>query len=100
MPGAFVRAVVGNAVRENAILAPQRGVTRDPKGNATALVLGDDGVVQSRAITVSQTVGDQWLVEAGLVAGDHLIVEGLQKVKPGTQARAAAPGALSTAAGK
>ena len=49
LPGTFVRAVVGNAVRENAVLVPQRGVTRDPKGNATALVLGpDDKVAGSR----------------------------------------------------
>ncbi len=98
MPGAFVRAVLGNAVRENAILAPQRGVTRDPKGNATALVLGKDNKVEARAVKVSQTVGDQWLVEEGLIVGDRVIVEGVQKVKPGAQARGVAPGAVAPAA--
>jgi membrane fusion protein (multidrug efflux system) len=91
LPGAFVRAVLGNAVRENAVLAPQRGVTRDPKGNATALVLGKDGKVEARAVRVSQTIGDQWLVDEGLVAGDQVIVEGVQKVKPGMAAKAVAP---------
>lgn len=91
LPGSFVRAVVGNAVRENAILAPQRGIARDPKGNATALLVGQDGNVQARAVKVSRTVGDQWLVEEGLQPGDRVIVEGVQKVKPGAPARIAAP---------
>lgn len=98
MPGAFVRAVLGNAVRENAILAPQRGITRDPKGNAVALVLGNDNKVERRAVKVSQTVGDQWLVEEGLAAGDRVIVEGLQKVKPGATAKGVAPGAATNPA--
>lgn len=100
MPGSFVRAVLGNAVRENAVLVPQRGITRDPKGNATALVLGRDGVVQARAVKVSQTVGDQWLVDEGLVAGDQVIVEGLQKVKPGAPAKGVAPSPLTDIKGQ
>ena len=92
LPGSFVRAVLGNAVRENALLVPQRGITRDPKGNATALVL-KEGKVEARAVKVSRAVGDQWLVEEGLLAGDQVIVEGVQKVRPGAQARAAAPAA-------
>lgn len=93
LPGAYVRAVIGNAVRENALLVPQRGVTRDPKGNATALVLGADGKVEARTLQVSRTVGDAWLVEDGLAPGERVIVEGVQKVKPGMVARAATPSA-------
>ena len=96
MPGMYVRAIVGSAVRENAILAPQRGITRDPKGGSTAMIVGKDGKVEARQVQVSRTIGDQWLVDGGLVAGDKLIVEGLQKIQPGipvqaTEASAAKP---------
>ena len=100
LPGAFVRAVVGNAVRENALLVPQRGVTRDPKGNATAMVLGSDGKVAVRPLKVSRTVGDAWLVDEGLAAGERVIVEGLQKVKPGMPAKGVAPSPPTDIAGK
>ncbi len=93
LPGIYTRAIVGSGTRENAILAPQRGITRDPKGNATAMVLGAEGKVEARAVKVSQTVGDQWLVEDGLAAGDRVIVEGLQKIRPGMPAVVAAPAA-------
>jgi membrane fusion protein (multidrug efflux system) len=82
-PGMYVRAelVVGGA--SAAVLAPQQGITRDAKGGATALVVAGDGTVEQRSVTVSRTLGDRWLVEGGLAAGDRLIVEGLQKVRPG-----------------
>lgn len=91
LPGIYIRAVVGSGTRENAILAPQRAVTRDPKGNAFAMVLDAGGLVQVRPLKVSQTVGDQWLVEEGLAAGDRVIVEGLQKIRPGMPAKVAQP---------
>jgi membrane fusion protein (multidrug efflux system) len=100
LPGTFVRAVVGNAVRENAILVPQRGVTRDPKGNASALVLGADDKVAVRPLKVSRSVGDSWLVDEGLATGDRVIVEGVQKVKPGVQAKGVAPSPPTDVAGK
>ena len=93
LPGMYVRAVMGSAVRQNALLVPQRGIARDAKGGTSAMVLGTDGKVQARAVTVSSTIGDQWLVEDGLAAGDQVIVEGLQKIQPGMPARAAAPSA-------
>ena len=101
MPGMYVRAIVGEGVRPVALLAPQRGITRDPKGGATALVVNHDGKVEVREVTVSRTIGDQWLVEEGLSAGDRVIVEGLQKVQPGmpvTAVEAAAADAGETAA--
>lgn len=91
LPGIYARALVGGAVRDNAILVPQRGVARDPKGNASAMLLDAEGKVEARPIKVSRTVGDQWLVEEGLAAGERVIVEGLQKIAPGMPAKVAAP---------
>jgi len=97
LPGMYVRAIIAAGVRENALLVPQRGITRDPKGNTSAMVVGADGKVEQRAITVSQTVGDQWLVESGLAAGDKVIVEGLQKIRPGALVQAAEMSVAATA---
>jgi membrane fusion protein (multidrug efflux system) len=102
MPGMYVRAIVGEGVLPQGLLAPQRGVTRDAKGGATALVVGLDGKVEARELTVSRTIGDQWLVEKGLAAGDRVIVAGLQKVQPGMTVKAveAAPEVVAGDAGK
>ncbi len=83
LPGMYVRAQVGNGVRPQGILVPQQGIARDPQGNATALVVGKDDKVELRSVQVSRTIGDRWLVDGGLEAGDRVIVEGLQKVQPG-----------------
>jgi membrane fusion protein, multidrug efflux system len=88
LPGMYVRAVVGQAEHPSAILAPQPGVLRDPKGNATVLLVGPDEKVVQRSIEVRRVVENQWLVEKGLAAGDRLIVEGTDKVKPGQLVRA------------
>jgi membrane fusion protein (multidrug efflux system) len=87
LPGMYVRAIVGQSERRGAILAPQQGVTRNPKGQATALVVGPDDKVVQKAIETSRVLGDQWLVEKGLAAGDRVIVEGTDKVKPGQLVR-------------
>ena len=83
LPGMYVRAVLGTAERADALLVSQQAVTRDPKGGATVMVVGPDGKVQARAIRVSRTIGDRWLVEEGLASGERVIVAGLQKVQPG-----------------
>ncbi|MGB3394695.1 MAG: efflux RND transporter periplasmic adaptor subunit [Stenotrophomonas sp.] len=101
MPGMYLRAQLGAGVRPNAVLVPQKGVARDPKGNTSALVVNAEGVVEQRPVVVSQTIGDQWLVESGLVAGDRVVVEGLQKIAPGVAVEAAevaAPQAATNAA--
>lgn len=90
LPGMFVRAIVEEGVSEQAILVPQRGVSRNPKGEATALVVGAGDKVEQRVITVVRTVGDNWLVNDGLKAGDRVIVEGIQRAKPGAQVKAVA----------
>lgn len=96
LPGIHVRAIVGTGVRPGAVLAPQRGILRGPKGETTAMLLGADDKVEARPVRVSRTIGDQWLVEEGLQAGDRVIVEGLQKIRPGMPGRAVDP--ASTAA--
>lgn len=83
LPGMFVRARVDEGVMENAILAPQQGVTRDAKGNATALVVNKDNKVEQRTLETGETYGDKWLVLNGLHNGDRLIVEGSAKVTSG-----------------
>jgi len=83
LPGMFVRAVLNQGVYRQAILAPQQGVSHDPKGGATAMVVGPDGKAQSRDLKTAGAYGDRWLVTDGLKPGDQLIVEGLLKVQPG-----------------
>ncbi|MCS0630498.1 efflux RND transporter periplasmic adaptor subunit [Telluria mixta] len=89
MPGMFVRAVIDSGVDEKAIAVPQQGITRNQKGEATALVLNRKGIVEQKVLVTSGTAGDRWLVASGLAAGDRVIVEGLQKVQPGAPATAA-----------
>ena len=84
----YVRAVFSIGVRENGLLVPQQGIARDPKGQTTALVVGKDGKVEQRQVQVSRAIGDKWLVDGGLAAGDRVIVEGLQKVRPGMPVQA------------
>src|SRR5688500_7947277 len=97
-PGMYVKAVLAQAEASEAVLAPQQGITRDPKGGATALVVGPDGKVEQRVVAVSRTIGDRWLVEEGLEAGDRVIVEGLQKVQPGMAVNAVEGGSQPAAA--
>jgi len=97
LPGMFVRAVLEEGVNDSGLLVPQQGVTRNARGDATALVLGADGKVELHTLEVGEAVGNQWVVKSGLKAGDQLIVEGLQKVKPGADAQAAPPTAAAPA---
>lgn len=92
LPGMFVRVVAPQAIVPKGILAPQQGISRDPKGNATALVVNRANKVEQRTVTTAQAIGDKWLVTAGLKSGDRLIVEGTDKVKPGDTVRAATVG--------
>ncbi|MFC5697318.1 efflux RND transporter periplasmic adaptor subunit [Pseudomonas sp. GCM10022186] len=85
LPGMFVHARLGSAVKQQAILAPQQGVTRDLKGQATALVVNAENKVELRQLKAERTVGDRWLVSEGLDPGDRLITEGLQFVRPGLE---------------
>lgn len=99
MPGMYVRALVSTAVLDHALLVAQQGIARDAKGNASAMVVSAQGIVEQRAVEVSRAVGDHWLVSDGLAEGDRVIVAGLQKVQPGmpvaaTEATAGDTGAI------
>ena len=83
LPGMYVRAMLDQAVSTSAILAPQQGVTRDVKGNATALVLTAENKVEQRTLVTERAIGDRWLISNGLTEGDRLIVEGTSKVRVG-----------------
>jgi membrane fusion protein, multidrug efflux system len=99
LPGMFVRTQLQEGVHANAILVPQQGVTRDRSGGATALVINKESKVEVRSIKTSRAVGDKWLVEEGLVVGEQVIVEGLQKVKPGAVVKAV-PAQIAKKAGE
>jgi membrane fusion protein (multidrug efflux system) len=83
LPGMFVRARLAQAIAPNAILVPQQAVSRDPQGHASVMVLDSADHVARRDITVDRTIGDQWLATGGLVPGERVITEGLNRVKPG-----------------
>ena len=87
LPGMYVRAVVQEGVVDHAILVPQQGVSRDPKGNPVALIVDGADKVRQRMITVDRAIGDKWLVSSGLAPGDRVIVEGIQKVRPGASVK-------------
>jgi len=88
LPGMFVRAVVKEGVNDEAILIPQQAVSRDPKGNPVVLLVDPTGKVAQRKLTVERTIGDKWLVSSGLATGDRVIVEGMQKARPGAMVNA------------
>jgi membrane fusion protein (multidrug efflux system) len=88
LPGMFVRAAVQEGVNEQAILIPQQAVARDTKGNPVSLIVNAEEKAQQRQLTIDRAVGDQWLVTSGLVPGDRVIVEGIQKVRPGAAVKA------------
>ncbi len=83
LPGMFVRAEMEEGVNKQAILIPQQAVSRDTKGNPVALIVDAKGNVQQRMLTLERAIGNRWLVTSGLAAGDRVIVEGVQKVRPG-----------------
>ncbi|QYX47366.1 efflux RND transporter periplasmic adaptor subunit [Pseudomonas tussilaginis] len=87
LPGMFVHARLKAGVNAQAILAPQQGVTRDLKGQPTALIVNKENKVELRQLKASRTVGNEWLIEEGLNAGDRVITEGLQFVKPGVEVK-------------
>ncbi len=84
LPGMFVQALIREGVNEQAILIPQQGVSRDPKGKPYALVVDAESKADFRPLTLDRAIGDKWLVSAGLAPGDQLIVEGLLMLRPGT----------------
>lgn len=87
LPGMFVHLRIVEGVRRQALLVPQQGITHDPSGQATALIVDKDDKVQLRSVVANRAIGNKWLVTQGLQAGDQVIVKGLQFVKPGDKVR-------------
>jgi membrane fusion protein, multidrug efflux system len=83
LPNMFVRAVITEGVNEQAVLVPQQAVARNPNGQPLVLIVDGDGKVQQKMLTIDRAVGDKWLVSSGLNPGERVVVEGIQKVRPG-----------------
>lgn len=88
LPGMYVRAVLNAGTDPQAILVPQRAITRNTKGQAVAMLVNAEGVVESRVVTTAEVIDNQWRITDGLAIGDKLIVEGLQKIRPGAPVKA------------
>ncbi|MBY8606544.1 MULTISPECIES: efflux RND transporter periplasmic adaptor subunit [Burkholderia] len=97
LPGMFVRARIEEGVNENAFLVPQIGVTHDQKGQAVAMVVNASNKVEPRPLKTTGMQGPNWVVEGGLQAGDHVIVQGVDKVRPGATVKTV-PAQLAPAA--
>lgn len=85
LPGMYVRAELSEGVNPRAILAPQQGVTRDLRGEPNAFVLDAGNKIVERSLSIARAIGNQWLVTSGLKDGDRLVVEGIQKIRPGVE---------------
>lgn len=97
LPGMFVRARIDEGTKESAILIPQRAVTRDQNGRPIALVVDKAGKVERRQLETDRAVGDSWLVTKGIAPGDQIVIEGLQKAKPGATVKPVPAGAAKDA---
>jgi membrane fusion protein, multidrug efflux system len=98
LPGMFVRARIEEGTNDHAIVVPQVGITHDQKGTPTALVVGSDNKVALRQLVTSNTYGPNWVVSSGLNAGDRVIVQGTDKVRPGMEVKAVPAQMPATAA--
>lgn len=87
LPGMFVRAKLGTATRQNALLLPQQSLQRKPNGEATVWVVKPDNTLEKRTVQATQAIGSQWLVDKGLQAGEQVVVDGLQKIKPDSKVK-------------
>ncbi|MFP5504856.1 MAG: efflux RND transporter periplasmic adaptor subunit [Gammaproteobacteria bacterium] len=88
LPGMYVRARLAQGIRDNAILVPHAAVTRNPQGHAVVMVVDAEDTVEARTVQTAQSIGDRWVVTEGLAPGERVIVEGLQRVRPGVQVQA------------
>lgn len=88
LPGMYARALIQEGIIDNAILVPQQGISRDPKGTPVAMVVDQEEKVEMRILNVDRAMGDKWVITEGLKPGDRLIVEGMQRVRPGVPVKA------------
>lgn len=99
LPGMYVRARLVEGVSTQALLVPQVAVTRDPRGQAVTLVV-KDGKVELRTLAAERAVGDAWLVTDGIHGGEQVIVDGLQRVRPGAPVKAVPANAVGVSASR
>jgi membrane fusion protein, multidrug efflux system len=92
LPGMYVHAEIEEGVNRRGILVPQQAVSRNSHGDAVVLVIGDDNTAEARTLTTGPAVGDQWVITGGLKPGERVIVDGLQKVRPGMTVEPVAAG--------
>lgn len=97
LPGMFVRARLEEGVNSDALLVPQQGISRNQRGQATAMVVGADGKAELRVLVTERAIGNKWLVSSGVKAGEQVIVENLQRIRPGSPVKAVAPTTLAPA---
>ncbi|GIK95847.1 MAG: MexE family multidrug efflux RND transporter periplasmic adaptor subunit [Alphaproteobacteria bacterium] len=83
LPGMYVRVAIQQGVQQDAIAVPQQAVQRDAGGSAQLYVVGADGTLELRIVTAGRTMGERWVIEDGLAAGEQVVVEGFQKIRPG-----------------
>ncbi len=106
LPKMFVRAIITEGIKRDAILVPQQAVNRTPKGLPYVLIVGKEGKVERKMLELDRAIGNKWLVVSGLNPGDQVIVEGLQFVRPGMPVKATpfgknkGPGTKPDAGGK
>jgi membrane fusion protein (multidrug efflux system) len=98
LPGMYVRAQLTQGVKGNAVLVPHAALSHDPRGNAQVMVVNGKGKVELRLVKAEQSRGDKWIITDGLAGGERVIVEGLQRARPGGQVQAQEAGAATTSA--
>ena len=98
LPGMYVRARLTQGVNRDAVLVPHAAVSRNPRGEAQVMVIDAESKVAARIVRAEQSIGDKWVVASGLSAGERVIVEGLQKIKPGAQVQAQEAGQAAASA--
>lgn len=87
LPNMYVRAELVEGVSETAMLVPQRAVLRDANGNASVYIVPADNKIVQRPVKVSRTSGDKWIVTSGIEPGERVVIEGLQRIRPGASVR-------------
>ena len=97
LPGMYVRARLPQGTRSEAILVPHKALSRDPLGNALVMAVDAESKVVARPVQVAQSLGENWVVTSGVKAGERIIIEGLQKVRPGVAVQAEEAGAAPAA---
>lgn len=98
LPGMFVRAELEEGVRQQALLVPQRAVSRDSQGKTSVFVVDANNAVKERELTIERAVDGQWLISDGLKVGTRVIVDGIQHVRPGMKVKPIELGAITSAA--